>query len=190
MAAGGVVSALVRAIQFKAQLGEVASDSKSSFIGLIGVCVPLCAWALWLAVLGFVLQTFSRNKTHEDADRAVIGAAVWVTIPQLWLWYARTHFGQQPPLWNGMNLLLCVAAPLGAALLAGFRIVDRRRWLERVADGDFAQWRLVEVQTSCPDLPVLTSLAATKALAWVHTGKGHPVNELIEPMAMVGRLTT
>jgi len=125
---------------------------------MLGVVLTLLA--IWEAILAFVLYPLVRSPSHENSDRALTAAALWVAIPHaafglLWLF----GYGAHVPFWTkASDFVLLVGLPGALALLGACRIRRRREWLRLVDEGKVSGWRLVDSDTQAPvQLPIVAA---------------------------------
>jgi hypothetical protein len=152
--------------------------------GLLGV---LPVWLAFAAALIVPVWPSVEAGSQEDADRAMIVAALWVALPTIVtnvIGAAYMHTFGSPLL-----AVLNIGLPLALAIVGGVRISSRRRWVEAVASGAHPGWRIIDAPAGRAALPALVRVGKEEPgslLVRVHAA-GQPFREAerLEEVAIV-----
>jgi hypothetical protein len=126
--------------------------------------------AVWCAVFALLTHRSRRVWSSDVADRAAAIALLWVAAPDAVFQAVVRGRPDFPEAFLNVGLALGVVAPVALAVLALFRMVDRRRWLGLVADGKMPGWALVETPDAPPNtLPLVSGSDGTRMSLLVRT---------------------
>ena len=197
VAAGAMASVVIGAIRLSGRglaplkAGAQEYPVATWLLVALALSIVLPLIALWNALLANVLHPLMQSSSHENSDRALAAAALWVAVPHSAAGIlCLSRFGAGTPLWiKAIDLVVLVALPAVLALLGVARIRQRRRWLRLVEGGQQSGWRLVDSDMPARvQLPVVAGAQGQPEKVLVRVLDGHEPfrSAQLEHVALVG----